>query len=224
MRRLILAASAAIALAAIAVLLTGSQLAQPAKAAVNLAVHVHDDYYHAAGAFASPGPGTNHTLAQTVCQVPNPPANCDAQIIDGDSITWVSPSPFATNPHSVTECTDNTFLVCGAGVSAQNPINDSGVLAPPLPGPSGWPYGPITFNQSGTYYYRCEIHPFTMRGRIVVAPDTAVGGTAEILLGGGLDGDSSSTWAIGAAAALVLLAGTGGVVATQRLRRRTGQD
>lgn len=222
MRRLILAASAATAIAAIAVLLTGSQFIEPVRAAANLAVHVHDDYYHPAGGFASPGPGTNHALAQGACQVPNPAPACDAQISVGDSITWISPSPFATNQHSVTECTDNTFLVCGAGVSAQNPIDDSGIRNPPMPGPSGWPYGPITFNVAGTYYYRCEVHPASMRGRIVVA-NAAVGGTVDVL-GGGLDSGSPTTWAIGAAAALVLLAGTGGVVAVQRLRRRAETD
>lgn len=220
MRRLLLAASAAIA--AITVLLTGSQFVQPVKAAVNLAAHVHDDYYHPAGGFANPGPATNHALAQGACQVPDPAPACDAQISVGDSITWVSPSPFATNPHTVTECTGNTFLVCGAGVSAQNPIDDSGIRNPPMPGPSGWPYGPITFNTAGTYYYRCEIHPATMRGRIVVA-NTGVGGTVEIL-GNGLDDSGASTWLIGGAAVLVLLAGTGGVLATQRLRRRSDSE
>lgn len=219
MRRLLLAVSAAIA--AITVLLTGSQFIEPVRAAANLAVHVHDDYYHPAGAFAIPGPGTNHPLAQSVCQVANPASACDAQIAVGDSITWVSPSPFATNPHSVTECTDNTFSVCGAGVSAQNPINDSGILNPPMPGPSGWPYGPITFSTAGTYFYRCEVHPATMRGRIIVS--SSVGGTVDII-GSGLDGDSSSTWVIGAAVALVLLTGTGGVLATQRIRRRDEAD
>lgn len=220
MRRLLLAASAAIA--AITVLLTGSQFIQPVKAAIDLPFHVHDDYYHPAGGFANPGPGTNHALAQGACQVPNPAPACDAQIGVGDSITWVSPSPFATNPHSVTECTDNTFLVCGAGVSAQNPIDDSGIRNPPMPGPSGWPYGPITFNTAGTYYFRCEVHPTTMRGRVVVA-NIGVGGAVEIL-GSGLDDSGSTTWLIGGAAVLVLIAGSGGVFATQRLRRKAEDD
>ena len=216
MRRLTLAAVAAIG--AIAILLTGSQFIQPVRAAANLAVHVHDDFYHPAGGFANPGPATNHALAQSFCQVANPASTCDAQISVGDTITWVSPSPFATNPHTVTECTDNTFTVCGAGVSPQNPIDDSGIRNPPMPGPSGWPYGPITFNTAGTYYYRCEVHPATMRGRITVT--SPVGGTVDVFLGGGLDSGGSTTRAIGAAAALVLLAGTGGLLAVKRVRRR----
>ncbi len=217
MRSLLLGISAAIA--AIAVLLTGTQFIQPVRAAANLAVHVHDDFYHPAGAFVI-GPGTDHNVAKSFCQQSSPQTACDAHIQQGDTITWVSPSPFAVDPHSVTECTDNTFTVCGPNVDPANPIGDSGVRQPPMPGPSCWPYGPITFSNAGTYYYRCQVHPDTMRGRIVVSPQGAVGGTVDILLGGGLDGGSSTTWAIGAAAAFVLVIGASGVFAVQRVRRR----
>jgi plastocyanin len=133
----------------------------------NLNVHVHDDFYHPAGAFGVP---TNHSTAQAACQLANPSASCDAVIHEGDTITWVSPAPLAANVHTVTECTGSSFSVCGPSVAAGNPIGDSGTRNPPSPGPSGWPYGPVQFTAAGTYFYRCDIHPDVMRGRIVVLP------------------------------------------------------
>lgn len=152
---------------------TGLALALPgswgtAQAAVNLNVHVHDDFYHPAGAFLV-GSSTDHNLAKAACQKASPEAACDAVIAVGDTITWVAPAPLAVNAHSVTECTDGTFSVCGPAVSAANPIGDSGTRSPPpAVAPTGWPYGPITFTIAGVYYYRCEVHPDVMRGRIVV--------------------------------------------------------
>jgi plastocyanin len=147
------------------------------QASVNKNVHVHDDFYHPAGAFIV-GTGTDHNVAQAACQKANPDAACDAVIQQGDTITWVAPAPLAAHQHTVTECTDGTFSVCGPSVSAANPIGDSGVRNPPPDvAPIGWPYGPIQFNTPGTYYYRCEIHPGVMRGRIVVQ-SPAVGGIA----------------------------------------------
>ncbi len=132
----------------------------------NLNVHVHDDFYHPAGAFGTP---TDHTVAMAACMVANPDPACDAQIHAGDTITWVTAAPQAANPHTVTECTDNSFATCGAAVDAANPIGDSGIRQPaPAVPPTGWPYGPVTFSTEGTYYYRCDIHPDVMRGRIVV--------------------------------------------------------
>jgi plastocyanin len=150
----------------------------PAVSAGNLSVHVHDDYYHPPGAFAVNGV-TSHPTAKATCESANPPPACDAVIRVGDSITWVAPAPLAVNPHTVTECTDGTFTTCGAGVAAGNPIEDSGLRAPPSPGPSGWPYGPIQFSDPGTYYYICVIHPDVMRGRVVVLANPSVGGVTE---------------------------------------------
>jgi len=153
----------------------GSRAVQASPANKN--VHVHDDFYHPAGAFIV-GTGTDHNVAQAACQKANPDAACDAVIQAGDTITWVAPAPLAAHVHTVTECTDNTFSVCGPGVSPGNPIGDSGVRnPPPAVAPAGWPYGPIQFNAPGTYYYRCEIHPDVMRGRTVVQ-SPPVGGIA----------------------------------------------
>ncbi len=211
MRRL---AFALAALAAAVVLLAGWPAPTPAKAAVNLNVHVHDDYYHPAGYFIV-GPGTDHFVAKANCQGLTPAPTCDALINGGDTITWVAPAPLASNLHSVTECTDNTFSVCGAGTAAGNPIEDSGTRQPPSPGPSGWPYGSIQFNDGGTYYYRCEIHPSTMRGRIVVLPNTAVGGSVLLF-----SDDSEANvyvWALIGTAALAMAAAAG---VTWRRRRQ----
>ena len=212
MRRLAIGLTA---LAAAVVLLTGWQTTPEANAAVNLNVHVHDDFYHPAGYF-NPGPGTDHFVAKANCQGLNPSPTCDANINAGDTITWVAPAPLAVNPHTVTECTDGTFTVCGPAVSLANPIGDSGVRAAPSPGPSGWPYGAVAFNSGGTYYYRCEVHPSTMRGRVVVLPNTAVGGGVLVFT------DSSSgtlyVWAIVGAAALAMAAAGG--TTWRRNRRR----
>jgi len=173
--RKVVASAVAAGLLAVTMLVTAGDGAGPVQASHgNLNVHVHDDYYHPAGKFIV-GSGTDHALAKAACETANPDAECNAVIHVGDTITWVSPSPLAVNPHTVTECTSPSFAVCGPAVSAANPIGDSGVRNPPSPGPSGWPYGPIQFNTPGVYYYRCEVHPNVMRGRVVVQ-ETGVGG------------------------------------------------
>jgi plastocyanin len=212
MRRFAIALTA---LAAAVVLLAGWPAASPANAAVNLNVHVHDDFYHPAGYF-NPGPGTDHFVAKANCQGLNPAPTCDALITGGDTITWVAPAPLATNLHTVTECTDGTFTVCGPAVSLANPIGDSGVRAPPSPGPSGWPYGAVTFNDAGTYFYRCEVHQTTMRGRVIVLANTAVGGDVLVFT----DSSSGSVyiWALVGTAALAMAAAGG--TTWRRNRRR----
>jgi plastocyanin len=202
------------ALAAAVVLLAGWPAPTPAKAAVNLNVHVHDDYYHPAGYFIV-GPGTDHFVAKANCQGLMPAATCDALINAGDTITWVAPPPLAVNPHSVTECTDGTFSTCGPAVDPNNPIGDSGTRMPPSPGPSGWPYGAVQFDDGGTYYYNCTIHPTTMRGRIVVLPNTAVGGS--VLLFSDDSEGSVYVWALIGTAALAMGAAAG---VTWRRRRQ----
>src|SRR5437773_891556 len=117
------------------------RLASASHGAVN--VHVHDDYFHPTVNFTV---GAGHSNAIALCMRAQPDTTCTAVVhaIAGDSITWIAPAPLAANPHSVTECTDATFSVCGPSVDPDNPIGDSGVRNPPNPGPSGWPYGPIT--------------------------------------------------------------------------------
>jgi plastocyanin len=201
MRKSILLAFVCAALAATAVLLGASDGATPALAiADNLNVHVHDNYYHPDGAFIV-GPGTDHALAQAACQKASPDAECDAVINEDDTITWVVDPPLAGAPHTVTECTDNTFTTCGTNVDPASPIDNSGVRqAPPAVAPTGWPYGPILFTDPGVYYYRCQIHPNSMRGRIVVL-DLPVGGAVDLQVAAG-DGSLPPTVLIGLAAVL----------------------
>lgn len=141
-----------------------------AKAAITFNAHVHDDYFHPTGSFV-PGPG--HSIAQALCMQANPDPTCTATIDTGDSVMWVAPAPLAVNPHTVTECTNATFTVCGAGTASPNPIEDSGVRFQP-----GWPYV-VAFNTPGIYYYRCDIHPGVMRGTVVVQ-SPGVGGVVDV--------------------------------------------
>ncbi len=221
-------------LVAVVVLAVGPQPETAKASHGNFNVHVHDDYFHPTGSFV---PGVNHANAIALCMAAQPDTTCTSVIhaVAGDSITWISPAPLAANVHTVTECTDNTFTVCGAAVDPLNPINDSGNRNPPNPGPSGWPYGPISFQTPGFYYYRCEIHPNVMRGVVQIiannAPPAGVGGIAGLL-----DGDDSSAGAprdaqaeggdsvllavLLALGASVALVGAGaGVAAWKRVRR-----
>jgi plastocyanin len=86
----------------------------------------------------------------------------------GDSVEWWTKSPFHSLPHTVTECTDNTFSNCGADADPTNPIGDSSVFSGGAVA-NTLRYGPTTFTTEGTFYYYCSIHPDVMRGRVVVA-------------------------------------------------------
>lgn len=183
--------------------------------------HVHDDYFHPTQGFVV-GPG--HTTAQALCMAATPDATCTATIQEGDSLMWVAPAPLAVNAHTVTECTNNTFAVCGAGSSAPNPIEDSGVRFQP-----GWPYL-VPFNDPGTFFYRCEIHPAAMRG--VVSVIAGVGGTVE--LRGTSDvpapaseatgGTSPLAYAALAAAAGMFIVTIGGFAVQRKRAARTVSD
>lgn len=155
-------------------LVAGETPAQASHGIFN--VHVHDDYFHPAGTFGVP---TDHNLAKAACQKASPDAACDSTIHVGDPISFVSPAPLATNPHSVQECSDGTFTNCSIGADPNNPIGYSGVRNPPSPGPSGWPYTTAPFTTPGTYYFRCDVHPDVMRGRVVVIP-ASVGGFVQL--------------------------------------------
>jgi plastocyanin len=199
---------------------------QPADASHgNFNVHVHDDYYHPVGAFLVSGV-TDHGIARAVCETGDPPSDCDAVIHAGDTITWVAPPPLAVNVHTVTECTDNSFSVCGPAVSAGNPIGDSGLRQPPpAVAPTGFPYGPIMFSTPGTYYYRCEVHPAVMRGRVIVLEPAAVGGEgafAGATDAGGAAAPTTVAIAAGAAGVLVFVVALSG--AAWRVRRRRARS
>jgi plastocyanin len=195
-------------------------------------VHNHDDYYHPE---PLTGPWPNHTAAMADCQVASPPPQCNMTIdaVVGDSVEWWTKSPFHANPHTVTECTDGSFTTCGASVDANNPIGDSGVL-PGGASSNMLEYGPITFTTAGSYYYRCEIHPLTMRGRVVVnaigtppAGPPVVGGIAGLSAdqaapaSSGMDsGSIGSAWLAGSAAVAVLVLIAGGMSLWKRAARR----
>jgi plastocyanin len=196
MRRLLFAAlAAAVAAVSLFALSGGSSTVVQATHGIFNA-HVHDDYFHPTGSFV-PGPG--HVTAQALCMGANPDPTCTATVHVGDSVQWVAPAPLAVNPHSVTECTDGTWTVCGANVDPANPIGDSGVLFQP-----GWPYV-VQFNASDFYYYRCEVHPLTMRGVVRVLAPPGVGGTVDILAGDDGSGGLSATY-LAASAALAVVA------------------
>jgi plastocyanin len=216
MRRLI-AVAMAVGIVSLAVLSLSGRGPDPVAATHGVFnKHVHDDYFHPTGSFV-PGPG--HAQAKALCEGATFNNACIATIHEGDAISWVAPAPLAVNPHSVTECTDNTFTVCGAGTSSPNPIEDSGVRFQP-----GWPYN-VTFNDAGTFYYRCEVHPTIMRGQVTVLGD--VGGTVELPGNGGAGApaaaagdDSSSTPYLLVAGLVALVAAAGvGMFARKRFAR-----
>ncbi len=78
---------------------------------------------------------------------------CDTVIDVGDTLVWDFSA--ALFPHTTT--------ACGASCDtpASSPAWDSGAIA-------GGGTFEFTFTEPGTYLYRCEIHPFIQRGRIIV--------------------------------------------------------
>jgi plastocyanin len=65
------------------------------------------------------------------------------EIEAGDTVTWTNEDDF---PH-------NVHLLDGSDRTADLPIGES---------------GSITFQDSGTIYYECSIHPQQMHGKIIV--------------------------------------------------------
>lgn len=85
---------------------------------------------------------------------------CETQIDIGDTVHW----DWVSGIHTVTECGADCDNPTGS------PLFDSGIQA----ASSTYEY---TFNTPGTYLYFCEVHPLSMRGRIVAG---TVGGAAEL--------------------------------------------
>ena len=81
---------------------------------------------------------------------------CPTSIRTGDTVTW---NWVGSAPHTSTACSDGTFNTCGAAQGWDSPIQTTGTFSQ-------------TFNSAGTFFYRCEVHPTTMRGRIDVIQDT----------------------------------------------------
>ena len=78
---------------------------------------------------------------------------CSTQIAVGDTVVWDFSS--ASLPHTTTECGASCDSPTGT------PLWDSNILQ----GTGTFSY---TFSTPGTFLYLCEIHPFQMRGEIVV--------------------------------------------------------
>jgi plastocyanin len=220
MRIRYLAVAAVLALVAAfgAATLGGSNPIQATASIIN--AHVHDDYFHPTTGGFNVGPG--HSTAQALCTGSTPDPTCTSTIAEGDSIMWVAPAPLALNAHSVTECTNGTYSVCGAGVSAPNPIEDSGLRFQP-----GWPYV-VQFDDPGTFFYRCELHPFSMRGSVNVV--AGVGGTVELTSGDSVrasetapDSDSTMLYAALAVAGVIGVAGIG-LTARRRAKATVKSD
>ena len=79
---------------------------------------------------------------------------CDTVIDVGDTVVWDFND--AQLPHTTTECG------ASCDTPASSPAWDSGLIE------GGGGTYEYTFTEPGTYLYRCEIHPFTMRGQIIV--------------------------------------------------------
>ena len=78
---------------------------------------------------------------------------CNTQITAGDTVVWDFGS--GNLPHTATECGASCDTPTGT------PLWDSGVL-------QGSGTFSHTFNTPGTFLYVCQVHPFQMRGEIVV--------------------------------------------------------
>jgi hypothetical protein len=94
---------------------------------------------------------------------------CPTTIDVGDTVEWDFSPMGQFEIHTATDCGAN----CGSPTGT--PLFDSGLVGPGPGGPND-PYK-FTFNTPGTYYYFCEVHPFTMLGEINVG---GVGGVSEI--------------------------------------------
>lgn len=150
---------------------------------------------------------------------------CDKTINAGDTVLW----KVASGVHTVTEC-DSGFAACPPAGGF-----DSGTL-------SGGSEFSHTFASPGVFYYRCDIHPSQMRGKMTVVaqatptPSPAVSATPSASgtaaassspapapvrppsAGGAPSGGSGVPWAIlmAAAGALLVLGSAGLVVRTAR--------
>ena len=78
---------------------------------------------------------------------------CETTINAGDTVAWDFGG--VTLSHTTTECGDSCDAPSGS------PLWDSGTVS------DGSTFQ-FTFNEPGTYSYRCNIHPGPMRGRITV--------------------------------------------------------
>lgn len=84
---------------------------------------------------------------------------CTTTVQEGDTVVWNFAG--SAEPHTTTECGASCDSPTGS------PLWESGFIEPP-----GATFS-YTFDTPGAYLYVCRVHPFDMRGQIVVeaAPD-----------------------------------------------------
>ena len=76
---------------------------------------------------------------------------CETTVNEGDTVEWQFSG---AELHSTTECSDDLDTCSGAHLW-DSPLMDGGSFS-------------YTFDTPGTYLYRCQAHPFEMRGQINV--------------------------------------------------------
>lgn len=112
----------------------------------------------AASLLVSSGPASATTTTVPVgdmwfCSASFQGGVCETTITVGDTVAWDFSG--ASTAHTVTECGAS----CDTATST--PLFNSGVIQ------DGSTFR-FQFTQAGTYRYLCRVHPFDMRGRIVV--------------------------------------------------------
>ncbi len=150
---------------------------------------------------------------------------CETTISAGDTIAWDFSG--AALPHTTTECGDSCDAPSGSPLWNSGTVSDGSTFQ-------------FTFNEPGTYSYRCNIHPGPMRGQVTVLaaqeeptatpeasppPDDSPPGPTVVappVTGQGMRSEAGALpWAAAALAASgVALAGLG--AATLRRARRLG--
>ena len=142
---------------------------------------------------------------------------CETTINAGDTVAWDFSG--AALPHTTTECGDSCDAPSGSPLWNSGTVSDGSTFQ-------------FTFNEPGTYSYRCNIHPGPMRGQITVlaaqeeptttpeASPPTVTVVAPPATGQGMKSDAGARpWTLVALAASgVALAGLG--AATLRRARR----
>ena len=78
---------------------------------------------------------------------------CETTINAGDTVAWDFSGVTVT--HTTTECGDSCDAPSGSPLWNSGTVSDGSTFQ-------------FTFNEPGTYSYRCNIHPSPMRGQIIV--------------------------------------------------------
>jgi plastocyanin len=104
-------------------------------------------------------PEVNTTVNETVAPTPT-----EAFPVREPSTVYVQIKGSAFDPPTLTVINGTTVRWTNWD-SAQHVVTGPGFQSPPLDKRDNWNY---TFNETGTYEYRCSIHSLTAHGRITV--------------------------------------------------------